>query len=80
MLPLARSEGRIDGALLDANLDGAMIWPVVDVLIERGVPLVLLSGYDESSVPAAYGSLPRHEKPADMRAVLRSLRSAIIPG
>ena len=61
---LVALEDRIDGALLDVNLGNEAIWPVVDTLLARGVPLVLATGYDANAIPAAYASLPRCEKPA----------------
>lgn len=78
-LDLARVEGRLDGALLDVSLNGEMVWPVLDALAERGVPVVLATGYDASTVPPAYAHIPRCEKPAEMRVVLRALRTAIAP-
>ncbi|MGE0370684.1 MAG: response regulator [Gammaproteobacteria bacterium] len=55
--------GRIDAALLDVNLRGEAVWPVVDALLSRGVPVVLASGYDASAIPRIYTHLPRCEKP-----------------
>ena len=43
-LELARNE-TFDAALLDVNLDGAVVWPIAEVLVGRGIPFVLLSGY-----------------------------------
>jgi len=76
---LATNEARIDGALLDVNLGGEMIWPVVDSLLSRGVAVVLTTGYDAASIPASYAGLPRCEKPVALheltRALLRSITS-----
>src|SRR5690349_13650335 len=33
-------EPALDGALLDVNLGGEMVFPVADVLIARGVPII----------------------------------------
>ena len=63
----------IDGALLDVNLGNEAIWPVVDTLLARNVPLVLATGYDASAIPAAYVGLPRCEKPATGQALARVL-------
>src|SRR3954467_14286390 len=40
------SSDRIDGAVLDINLRNERVYPVADVLIERGVPFVFTTGYD----------------------------------
>ena len=72
-LRLATAPGRLDAALLDVNLRGEAIWPVVDALLARGVPVVLATGYDPSTIPQAYASLPRREKPVTGRELVRSL-------
>ncbi|GAA3267429.1 hypothetical protein GCM10020258_37660 [Sphingomonas yabuuchiae] len=45
-LEMARSERRIDGAILDVNLGGDLAYPVADILIERRIPLIFTTGYD----------------------------------
>ena len=58
-------------AVLDVNLRGEMIWPVVDELIRLGVPVVLTTGYDAGAIPFAYAHLPRLEKPVSVRDIVR---------
>ena len=72
-LRLAAAPGRLDAALLDVNLRGEAIWPVVDALRARGVPVVLTTGYGSSAIPPAYARLPRCEKPATGRELVRFL-------
>jgi CheY-like chemotaxis protein len=72
-LRMASAPGRLDAALLDVNLRGEAVWPVVDVLRARGVPMVLTTGYDPSAIPPAYARLPRREKPVTGRDLVRSL-------
>jgi len=43
-LKLACGE-RLDGAILDINLHGEMSFVVADVLCERGVPFLFVTGY-----------------------------------
>ncbi|MDX7950234.1 response regulator [Lichenihabitans sp. Uapishka_5] len=74
---LLTMENRIDGALLDVNLSNEAIWPVVDALQARAVPLVLATGYDTSAIPAAYAGLPRCEKPATGQDLARTLAKVI---
>ena len=64
---------RIDGALLDVNVGKQAIWPVVDMLLAIGVPMVLSTGYDASAIPPAYAHLPRCEKPARGQDLIRTL-------
>ena len=72
-LRLLAAESRIDGALLDVNLGSEAVWPVVDALLARGVPVVLASGYNASAIPAAYACLPRCEKPTAGHDLARAL-------
>lgn len=70
---VASAESRIDGALLDVNVGSEVVWPAVDMLLARGVPLVLTTGYDASAIPEAYARLPRCEKPASGQELARVL-------
>ncbi len=72
-LRMATAPGRLDVALLDVNLRDEAIWPVVDALQARGVPVVLATGYDRSATPQAYACLPRCEKPVRGRELVRLL-------
>lgn len=62
-----------DGAVLDVNLVGGLVFPLADVLAGRGIPFILATGYDASVIPAAYAGVPRCEKPYDARRCLRGL-------
>src|ERR1700688_2444767 len=45
--------GDFNLAILAVNIDGQEIYPVADILAKRGLPFVFVSGYGESSLPAA---------------------------
>ena len=75
-LRLAR-EGALDAAILDVNLDGEKVWPVVYALQARSIPLILSTGYGASALPEDLRSLPRVEKPftrTDLETLMRSVR------
>ena len=57
---------RIDGALLDINLGGEMVYPVGDLLSERGVPFVFTTGYNAGSVPDRFWHVRICGKPVDL--------------
>src|SRR4051794_12040692 len=57
----------LDGAVLDINLAGELSFPVAAALIERDVPFLFLTGYDDLVVPPQYRAMRRLEKPSDMR-------------
>jgi two-component SAPR family response regulator len=54
-LPEALASARndaLDLAVLDVNLAGVKVYPVAEVLAERGIPFMLLSGYGQTAVPS----------------------------
>lgn len=49
-------------AILDVNLDGVRSFPIADVLSERGVPFVFLTGYGAAGLDPAYaGQIVLHK-------------------
>ncbi len=76
-MQLVAAEDRIDCALLDVNVGNKAVWPAVDLLLARGVPVVLATGYDASAIPRAYAHLPRCEKPTSGQDLLRALAGVL---
>ena len=64
---------RLDGAVLDVNLQGEMAYPVADALAARGVPFVFATGYDDASIPARYARVTRYQKPVDPDKIGKAL-------
>ncbi len=52
-LALARS-AEFDLAILDVNLDGRMSFPIADILNDRGVPYLFITGYGSAGIDPAY--------------------------
>lgn len=65
-----------DVALLDVNLNGKPITPVVEVLVRRGVPFVFASGYGQSGVPELYRASPTLQKPFQAEALAQAIEAA----
>ena len=78
-LELAK-EGEFDIAILDVNLDGRPISPVVEVLIQRGLPFVFATGYGLGGVPEAYRRIPTLQKPFQADALALALEAAAPAG
>ena len=57
------STGEFNAAILDVNLDGQEIFPVADILAERNLPFVFVTGYGERSLPERYRDRPALQKP-----------------
>ena len=71
--------GMFDIAILDVNVDGEQIYPVADILAQRGLPFVFVTGYGEGSLPAKYRSRPALQKPfqsEQLRTTLAELLAA----
>ncbi len=76
-LRLIDNEPAIDGAVLDANLQGVMVFPVADRLDERDVPYVLTTGYDASALPPRFRHIERLDKPTSMSKLCRTMSQVI---
>ena len=57
------AQAELDGAILDINLQGEMVFPVADRLLERSIPFLFATGYDSEIIPERYADVPRCEKP-----------------
>lgn len=79
-LELIASEPEIDGAVLDINLGGEMIFPAAELLMERGVPIVFATGYDAIAIPTRFAHVARCEKPVNLIKVLRTIERVMAAG
>ena len=52
-----------DLAILDVHLQGEEVFPLADLLNERGVPFVFATGYGESGIPERLRIAPTLQKP-----------------
>ena len=68
----ARRE-RFDVALLDINLDGEMVYPLADELVDRKAPFIFLSGYSWQNTPEKFDQVPRVAKPFDTPTLLAEI-------
>lgn len=62
-MDLIEDAEQIDGAILDINLGGEMIYPAADRLADREVPFLFGTGYDKSVIPSRFDDITRCEKP-----------------
>jgi CheY-like chemotaxis protein len=74
-LRLARSAD-FGVAILDINLGGQTVEPIADVLDRRGLPIVFASGYDQSSVPAAFVGRTLVQKPFEVSQLAAAIATA----
>ena len=62
-LEAAAAEPGIDAAILDVNVAGERSFPLADLLLQRGVPVVFTTGYDEGGLDERWRVLPILHKP-----------------
>lgn len=75
-LKSAREE-MMDIALLDVNLAGKRSFPVADILAERGVPFLFVSGYGEQGLEAPHQNRPVIQKPFSPELIAEALLNVL---
>ena len=75
---LAGQEETPDGALLDVNLGGVMVFPLAEALAARAVPFAFATGYGALS-DERFAGMPLLHKPVDigkLAGVVQGFRQA----
>lgn len=62
-LATIESATEIDAAILDVNLGGEKVFPVADILVSRGVPIVFSTAYGTAGLPERYPRARILQKP-----------------
>jgi CheY-like chemotaxis protein len=76
-LKMAADGAPVDAALLDVNVAGRQVFPVAQVLKDRGVPFVFSTGYGEGGLPDEWRGQPTLQKPFTEAAVREALTRAM---
>lgn len=61
-LELVRTE-KLDGAVLDVNLHGEAVYPVAEILAERNIPFLFVTGYSIGEIDLRFRERPIVRKP-----------------
>lgn len=61
-------------AILDINIVGGNSYPVADILLKRGLPVLLLSGYRAETLPVRLRQEPRLPKPFTSAQLVEEIR------
>lgn len=59
----AATSGSFDAAVLDINLNGAMSYPVAEILARRHIPFIFATGYGRAGADEMFPDIPALEKP-----------------
>ncbi len=75
-LALAR-EANLDAAILDVKVGDAVVFPVADLLRERGIPVIFATGYGLRGMPRRFVGSPTLRKPFSYDLLAQALRAAL---
>lgn len=64
---------RPDCAILDINLGRGANFAPIQALLGRGVPVLIVTGYDDEVIPPELHAVPRLRKPTNRQIMLRTL-------
>ena len=67
--------GRVDAAVLDINLGEGPEFQVASELIDRGVPFIFATGYDDNVIPTEFQQARTLQKPFDPQDLVAAVRS-----
>jgi DNA-binding NtrC family response regulator len=71
---------RLDGAVLDINLNGEMVYPLAEFLDMAGVPFVFLTGYVSSDLPERFRRFRKLQKPLHTERLRHIIRDMLHGG
>lgn len=69
--------GGLDGAVLDVNLDGVLVYPLAEALERAGVPFVFVTGYGRLGVDAAFADATVLHKPLNLASFADDVARAL---
>jgi len=73
---LAESE-EIDVAILDVNVAGESVYPIVDVLARRGIRFIFSTGYGAGGIDPSWRDRPVLQKPFTQSELENALEKAV---
>jgi two-component sensor histidine kinase/CheY-like chemotaxis protein len=68
-----------DVALLDINVGGELVFALADEIVERGVPVVFVTGYHSGALDPRFRDARILTKPVDRSELAAALRSVVAP-
>jgi CheY-like chemotaxis protein len=80
-LPEALERARAGGfeiAILDVSLNGKQVFPVAELLSEKGIPFAFASGYGRAGLPETFRDRPVVAKPFQMQELSAALTAALV--
>lgn len=75
----AAAETELDLAVLDMNLHGERAYPVAELLADRRVPFLMVTGYGEDALPKDRPDWRAMAKPFRNEQLVRALAGCVAP-
>jgi DNA-binding response OmpR family regulator len=75
LIETAAADGGLNAAVLDINLQGAMVSPVADHLAALDVPFVFTTGYGEGCDRGLHSAAPVLAKPFNLDTLVTTVRN-----
>jgi PAS domain S-box-containing protein len=75
---VAAKGGGVKAAILDVNLNGEKIYPVAEILSERNIPFIFITGYGGDSIDPRFANVALLQKPIE-RQKLRDILLSGLP-
>ena len=76
----AAHDEQVSIAVLDVNLRGERVYPVIDILIARNIPFILLTGYGRDAVPDNSDNWTVCDKPFREATLLKTVKNKLRMG
>jgi PAS domain S-box-containing protein len=67
----AAKHDQFDAAILDINLADGSVYQVAEILVERHVPFIFVTGYDSAGVDSRFNEVPVLQKPIERQTLQR---------
>ncbi len=72
-------DNHFDAAVLDINLGDGLVYAVAEILEQRNVPFVFVTGYDADSVDSRFSAIPILQKPIEREMLQRIFAQGTAP-
>lgn len=70
---VAATNNDLQAGILDINVRGEAVYPVADMLIERKIPFVFVTGYSADSIDPRFNHIPVLQKPVEPQSIWTAL-------
>lgn len=71
------SHAEAELAVIDVNLNGEQTYEVAQTLLDRGIPVILSTGYGPAGLDPKWRGLPLLQKPFELSALEGAIRAAL---